>query len=46
MLRVMDTAVLLGVSAVTGFVGRNQSQSMDQNLLDFEEGLRAAAPGG
>jgi hypothetical protein len=25
MLRVMDTAVLLGVSAVTGFVGRNQS---------------------
>jgi sugar phosphate isomerase/epimerase len=37
MLRVMDTAVLLGVSAVTGFVGRNQSRSMDQNLIDFEE---------
>jgi sugar phosphate isomerase/epimerase len=37
MLRVMDTAVLLGVSAVTGFVGRNQSRSMDQNLVDFEE---------
>ncbi len=46
MLRVMDTAVLLGVSAVTGFVGRNQSRSMDQNLIDFEQGfvplLRAA----
>lgn len=37
MLRVMDTAVLLGVPAVCGFVGRNQSLSMDQNLLDFEE---------
>jgi sugar phosphate isomerase/epimerase len=37
MLRVMDTAVLLGVPAVTGFVGRNQSRSMDANLLDFEE---------
>jgi sugar phosphate isomerase/epimerase len=39
MLRVMDTAVLLGVPAVTGFVGRNQSRSMDQNLIDFEEGF-------
>ncbi len=39
MLRVMDTAVLLEVSAVTGFVGRNQSKSMDQNLIDFEEGF-------
>ena len=39
MVRVMDTAVLLGVSAVTGFVGRNQSKSMDQNLIDFEEGF-------
>ncbi len=37
MLRVMDTAVLLGVPAVCGFVGRNQSLSMDQNLVDFEE---------
>jgi len=37
--RVMDTAVLLGVSAVTGFVGRNQAKSMDQNLIDFEEGF-------
>jgi len=39
MLRVMDTAVLLGVPAVTGFVGRNQSRSMDQNLIDFETGF-------
>ncbi|MBA2464300.1 MAG: sugar phosphate isomerase/epimerase [Nocardioidaceae bacterium] len=37
MVRVMDAAVLLGVSAVTGFIGRNQSRSMDQNLIDFEE---------
>jgi sugar phosphate isomerase/epimerase len=35
MLRVMDAAVLLGVDAVCGFVGRNQSMSMDQNLVDF-----------
>ena len=39
MVRVMDAAVLLGVSAVTGFVGRNQSRSMDQNLVDFEDGF-------
>ncbi|MBK7597116.1 MAG: sugar phosphate isomerase/epimerase [Acidobacteria bacterium] len=37
MLRTMDTAALLGVEAVCGFVGRNQSLSMDQNLIDFEE---------
>jgi sugar phosphate isomerase/epimerase len=37
MLRVFDTAVLLGVDAVCGFVGRNQTLSMDQNLIDFEE---------
>lgn len=37
MLRVFDTAVLLGVNAVCGFVGRNQTLSMDQNLVDFEE---------
>lgn len=37
MLRVMEAAVLLGVDAVCGFVGRNQSLSMDQNLLDFAE---------
>jgi sugar phosphate isomerase/epimerase len=36
MVRSMDAAVLLGVPAVTGFVGRNQTLSMDQNLLDFE----------
>jgi sugar phosphate isomerase/epimerase len=37
MLRVFDAAVLLGVNAVCGFVGRNQSHSMDENLGDFEE---------
>jgi sugar phosphate isomerase/epimerase len=37
MLRVFDAAVLLGVDAVCGFVGRNQQHSMDQNLVDFEE---------
>ena len=37
MRRVFDAAVLLGVDAVCGFVGRNQSHSMDQNLRDFEE---------
>ena len=37
MLRVFDAAVLLGVDAVCGFVGRNQQLSMDQNLVDFEE---------
>jgi sugar phosphate isomerase/epimerase len=37
MLRVMDAAVLLGVDAVCGFVGRNQSLGMDQNLGDFSE---------
>ncbi|HVQ32287.1 MAG TPA: TIM barrel protein, partial [Vicinamibacteria bacterium] len=37
MKRVMDAAVLLGVDAVCGFVGRNQEHSMDQNLLDFEK---------
>ena len=37
MLRVFDTAALLGVDAVCGFVGRNYERSMDQNLVDFEE---------
>ena len=37
MLRIMDAAVLLGVDAVCGFVGRNQKLSMDQNLTDFKE---------
>lgn len=35
MRRVMDAAVLLGVDAVCGFVGRNHALSMDQNLSDF-----------
>src|SRR5881397_2443059 len=35
MLRVMDSAVMLGVDAVCGFVGRNQQLDMDQNLDDF-----------
>jgi sugar phosphate isomerase/epimerase len=35
--RVFDAAVLLGVDAVCGFVGRNLSHSLDQNLGDFEE---------
>jgi sugar phosphate isomerase/epimerase len=46
MLRVMDAAVMLGVNAVCGFVGRNQSLDMDQNLDDFRASfiplLRAA----
>src|SRR3954464_7120154 len=37
MRRVFDTAALLGVDAVCGFVGRNQQHTMDQNLVDFEE---------
>jgi len=37
MLRVFDAAALLGVDAVCGFVGRNQTLGMDQNLIDFEE---------
>jgi sugar phosphate isomerase/epimerase len=37
MLRVFDTAALLGVDAVCGFVGRNQQRTMDQNLVDFEQ---------
>ncbi len=37
MRRVFDTAALLGVTAVCGFVGRNQRHSMDENLIDFEQ---------
>jgi sugar phosphate isomerase/epimerase len=37
MLRVFDTAALLGVDAVCGFVGRNQTLSMDQNLEQFAQ---------
>ena len=36
MRRVFDAAVLLGVKAVCGFVGRNQAHGLDQNLGDFE----------
>jgi sugar phosphate isomerase/epimerase len=36
MVSAMDAAVLLGISAVCGFVGRDQTKSMDQNLLEFE----------
>lgn len=36
MIAVMDTAALLGVPAVCGFVGRDQSKSMDENLVEFE----------
>jgi sugar phosphate isomerase/epimerase len=37
MLRVFDAAVLLGVNAVCGFVGRNPELDMDANLRLFEE---------
>jgi sugar phosphate isomerase/epimerase len=37
LLRVFDAAVLLGVDAVCGFVGRNQQRSMDENLVEFEQ---------
>ncbi|MDF3070241.1 MAG: Xylose isomerase protein barrel [Polyangiaceae bacterium] len=39
MRRVLDAAVLLGVPAVCGFVGRDQTKSMDQNLESFEQVL-------
>ena len=35
--RMFDAAVMLGVTAVSGFVGRNQRHSLDENLRDFEE---------
>ncbi|HLQ13272.1 MAG TPA: TIM barrel protein [Steroidobacteraceae bacterium] len=37
MLRVFDAAVLLGVDAVCGFVGRNVQLEMDANLVMFWE---------
>lgn len=37
MIGVMDAAVALGVPAVCGFVGRDQTRSMDQNLIEFEQ---------
>jgi sugar phosphate isomerase/epimerase len=46
LLRALDAAVLLGVDAVCGFVGRNQQHTLEQNLGDFEASfvpvLRAA----
>ena len=36
-IRMFDAAVLLGLKKVCGFVGRNQTHSMDQNLIDFEQ---------
>jgi sugar phosphate isomerase/epimerase len=36
MVAAMDAAVLLGAPAVCGFVGRDQTRSMDQNLIEFE----------
>jgi hypothetical protein len=37
MKRVFETAELLGLEAVCGFVGRDQTKSMDQNLKAFED---------
>lgn len=37
MLQVFDAAVLLGVPAVCGFVGKNQDRTIEENLADFEE---------
>ena len=37
MRRVFEAASLLGVTAVCGFVGRNQQHSLEENLRDFEE---------
>ena len=39
MLRCFDAAVALGAPAVCGFIGRNQKLSMDENLVDFEQGF-------
>jgi sugar phosphate isomerase/epimerase len=37
LIRVFDAAVLLGVDAVCGFVGRNLAASADENLALFEQ---------
>lgn len=37
MMRVFDAAVLLGVKAVCGFVGKNPTRTVHQNLQDFED---------
>lgn len=39
MLRVFDAAVLLGIPAVCGFVGRNSQRTLEENLADFEQGF-------
>jgi sugar phosphate isomerase/epimerase len=36
MLQVFDAAVLLGSSAVCGFVGKNERRTIEENLVDFE----------
>jgi sugar phosphate isomerase/epimerase len=36
MIGVMDAAALLGSPAVCGFVGRDQSKTMEENLVEFE----------
>lgn len=50
MVAVMDAAVLLGAPAVCGFVGRDQSKSLEENLGEFEKSfvplLKAAAERG
>lgn len=37
MIKVMDAAVLLGIPAVCGFIGRDQSKTLEENLIEFEE---------
>lgn len=37
MIATMDAAVLLGANAVAGFVGRDQSKTLEQNLGEFEQ---------
>ena len=37
MLRIFDAAALLGVKAVCGFVGKNPTRTVHQNLVDFED---------
>ena len=37
LLKVFDAAVLLGVGAVCGFVGRNERLSLDENLAAFDD---------
>ena len=39
MQRVFDAAALLGIDAVCGFVGRDMTHSLDENLADFEQGF-------